>query len=358
MKRKRKLPKYVSAFVDRHGKERFIFRRTGWKPTYAKHHPGTEEFNQERNDWLAGGAVQPGERRAALGTIDDLASRFYKTNAFLNAGSAKQASNRGIIERFRAEFGDDLVSNFTFAHIEAVLQARSVKRKEGKRMVGGPMAARSLHKQLKRMFRLAVKLKWIETNPADLAETVKAPKTGGFHTWTEEEIVQYRRRHPLGTKGRLAQEIILWTWQRRGDASRFGPPHVKGARMKYTQGKSGKTLWLPMAPELLAAIAAMPSVGITTYLVTEFGKPFTPAGFGNWFRDRCDEAGLPQCSAHGLRKAGARRAADNGATNQMLKAVGGWSGDTEVAIYTADADQERLANATLSRLFEEKGNDD
>jgi hypothetical protein len=25
-----------------------------------------------------------------------------------------------------------------------------------------------------------------------------------------------------------------------------------------------------------------------TFLETEYGKPFTAAGFGNWFRDRCD----------------------------------------------------------------------
>jgi hypothetical protein len=32
-----------------------------------------------------------------------------------------------------------------------------------------------------------------------------------------------------------------------------------------------------------------------------------------------------------------------GATNLMLKAAGGWSQDQEVATYTADADQARLA---------------
>jgi hypothetical protein len=52
--------------------------------------------------------------------------------------------------------------------------------------------------------------------------------------------------------------------------------------------------------------------GDLTFLVTKHGKPFTANGFGNWFRDRCDEARLPQCSAHGLRKAGATIAAENG----------------------------------------------
>jgi hypothetical protein len=41
-----------------------------------------------------------------------------------------------------------------------------------------------------------------------------------------------------------------------------------------------------------------------TFLVNEFGRPSTDAGFGNKFRDWCDQANSPQCSAHGLRKAG------------------------------------------------------
>ena len=61
-----------------------------------------------------------------------------------------------------------------------------------------------------------------------------------------------------------------------------------------------------------------------TFLQTEYGKPFTEAGFGNWFRDRCDEAGLPQCTAHGLKKASATIAAENGATTRQLMAMFDW----------------------------------
>jgi integrase len=90
---------------------------------------------------------------------------------------------------------------------------------------------------------------------------------------------------------------------------------------------------------------------LTTYLVTEFGKPFTKGGIGNKMREWCDEAGLPQCSAHGLRKAAARRAADLGATNKMLMAAGGWSNSAE-GTYTADADQVRLAAEIMNRVSE------
>jgi hypothetical protein len=34
----------------------------------------------------------------------------------------------------------------------------------------------------------------------------------------------------------------------------------------------------------------------------------------NWFRARCDEAGLPHCSAHGLRKVASLRLAEYGCT--------------------------------------------
>jgi integrase len=100
----------------------------------------------------------------------------------------------------------------------------------------------------------------------------------------------------------------------------------------------------------------MPMTGIETFLVTNYGKPFSPDGLGNKMREWCDQAGLPGCTAHGLRKALARRTADLGATQQQLKAVGTWSNDAEVATYVAGADQARLAENALSKVIEWDGN--
>jgi hypothetical protein len=76
----------------------------------------------------------------------------------------------------------------------------------------------------------------------------------------------------------------------------------------------------PLLPVLAATIAAS-KTGDLTFLVTERGTPFVKESFGNWFRDACREAGCPG-SAHGLRKAGATRAAENGATvHQLIGAV-------------------------------------
>jgi integrase len=302
---------------------------------------------------MAAAPTPAGADRTSPGSVSDLVIRWYRSPDFNKAGESTRVVTRRIIEHFRAKFGDQRVEDFTFEHIDALLVRAARKSRDAKgRLVGGPEAAARLRKHLSRLFRHAVKIRMIAANPVDHAEPVAKPKSQGFHTWTEEEIAAFQRRHPLGTKPRLALEIMLWTAQRGGDARLFGAKHERGGRVNFRAGKTGKDMWLPLAPQLRAAIAAMPALGLDAYLITAYGQPFSAKGFGQWFRDQCDAAGLPHCTAHGLRKAAARRAAQLGGTNQGLKALGGWSGDREVATYTAAVDQASLANDTLGRVID------
>ena len=114
---------------------------------------------------------------------------------------------------------------------------------------------------------------------------------------------------------------------------------------------------IPMHPELKIALASVPRTNLT-FLVTERGAPFTPAGFGNWFRDQCDLAGLPHCSAHGLRKAAATRLANAGCSSDQIKAITGHKSLSEVAHYTRAADQQRLARQALERQLRAEGEQD
>ena len=60
---------------------------------------------------------------------------------------------------------------------------------------------------------------------------------------------------------------------------------TKGALRKGKPGQPApgpKRLSLPILPELRAVLGATPS-GHMSYLVNEWGKPFTAAGFGNKF---------------------------------------------------------------------------
>ena len=84
--------------------------------------------------------------------------------------------------------------------------------------------------------------------------------------------------------------------------------------------------------------------------MTEAGQPWVKESFGNWFTEVCRKAGCPG-SAHGLRKAGATRAAERGATERQLMAIFGWASPRMAAIYTRTADRKRLAKDAARRCF-------
>lgn len=348
-----KLPAGVTAYSDRHGKRRYRYRKHGRTLHTFKQHPGTPKHPSAEYKAIAAGQKPANDaQRAPPGTIRDLINRYYSTTTFTSPGDVTQEKVRARLEDFCKAHGAKRATMVRFNHIEAILSAKAkpTVNVAGKK-VGGPNAAKSLEKDLIRIFDLAVKLEWIETNPARLANGVKVPKTTGFHSWDEDEIEQYRAHYPLGTMGRLAIEIVLWTLLRRGDASQFGPKHRKGGAIHVWNEKTKKYSWLPEPSQLTKAINAMTQVGLEAYLLSETGAPFaSPASLGNWFRRRCDEAGLPHCSLHGLRKATARRLAELGNSQRRLKAAGNWSQDKDVATYTDAADQRRLAEAALTDL--------
>ena len=77
------------------------------------------------------------------------------------------------------------------------------------------------------------------------------------------------------------------------------------------------------------------------FVVSSYGHPFTVGRFGNWFKDRCREAGVEK-SPHGLRKLSATLAAEGGAGAHELMAQYGWSKLDQAEIYTRRADRVRL----------------
>jgi integrase len=128
-----------------------------------------------------------------------------------------------------------------------------------------------------------------------------------------------------------------------------GRQHVRDGLLHVKQDKTGAELFIPIHAELQQIIAAS-SVGQMTFLVTEFGKPFSSVGFSNWFRKQCDKAGLPECTSHGLRKACARRLADAGCSQHEIAAITGHASLKEIVRYTKGADQLRLARAAMQKM--------
>ena len=79
----------------------------------------------------------------------------------------------------------------------------------------------------------------------------------------------------------------------------------------------------------------------------------TKEAFANWFREACRKA-VVAGSPHGLRKAAATRAADNGATEAQLEAIFGWRGGHMASLYTRAANRAKLAREAASKLMTEQ----
>lgn len=347
---KRWLPENVTSYADRHGKTRYRFRKAGYKTHSFTAMPGTEAFREE---YAAACQQETGVRSAGIrhvvaGTFDELIGLYYQTSDFRGLSPWSQTTYRGIYERWRAtttksgrRYGSAFVRDLTAAHVEQMMAD----------MLPARAAANTLRKRLGTLMKLAVKRGIASTNPVRDSSPI-AGKTTGFHTWTEDEIAAYQAQHPLGSTARLTLELMLWTGQRISDARVMGPPSIRGKRLVVDQKKlQGKVvLSLPIMPALAESILATPTRGLV-FILNEYGAPFTEKGLGNKMRQWCDEAGLPHCTAHGLRKAAARRFAEAGCSNQQIKSWTGHTTDSEVARYTAAVSQQAMSDAAADMLL-------
>ena len=148
---------------------------------------------------------------------------------------------------------------------------------------------------------------------------------------------------------RIAMLLALYTGQRRSDVVRMGWSDIEDGFIKLRQEKTKAFLGIPIAPTLANALTDVPQ-GRDTFVVTRKGEAFTSAGMGNWFRARCDEAGLGHCSMHGLRKAAARRLAEAGCTDRQIMSITGHKTTQEVGRYTRSAEQMKLAEQAMGLL--------
>lgn len=280
--------------------------------------------------------------KAKAGTINALASEYRSSLPYLNLRDSTKKTYSGEIDRFCTEHGEKRIAKLGKRHI--------LKMMADKMQDGGPHAANNRLRIIRQFVKCALDLDWIVADPTIGISKIPV-KSDGFHTWTEAEIKRFQKRWPLGTKEHLAFALLLYTGQRRGDMVRMGRQHRSDDEITVRQEKTRKKLTIALHPNLKEVLDGMPLDNLT-YLVTSFGKPFSAAGFGNWFRERCDAAGLPHCTAHGLRKSAATRLADVGCSALEIQSITGHESLAELEKYVKAANQKRLARAAINRLSE------
>ncbi|WP_298356917.1 tyrosine-type recombinase/integrase [Rhodoblastus sp.] len=330
-------PPYLQREVTRHGKTLWYVRRDKGPRIRINGAFGSPEFMTEYHRAVAGQIAATRPPPVKTNTLRWLLARYRESAAWAKLSPATRRQRENIFLPILKSAGDE-----PFAAITKQDIAKGVDRR-----AATPFAAANFVKAMRGLFQWAMAAGHVEQDPTRDASTT-TPKTDGFHAWTEDEIAQFEARWPIGTRERLALALFLFTGLRRGDVARLGRQHVRNGVITIRTEKTGTAIILPILPALQEIIDASPT-GDLVFLASERGKPMTKESLGNWFRDACDAAGVPG-SAHGLRKAGATRLANNGATVAQLEAIYGWEGGKMASLYTRTADRARLAREAISKL--------
>lgn len=335
----RRPPKFVQGFIDRHGKPRFYFRRRGFKSAPLPGLPWAPEFMAAYEAAFANQPLEIGSSRVKHGTFRALAVSYFGSVAFRTMKSSTHSVYRNAIERLYGEHGDKGAATLRREHVVKLMAAKADK----------PESANLLRKVLRAMMHHAVETGLRADDPTRDVRAIPV-KSDGYHSWTDAEIAQFERHHSVGSRARLAFALLLYTGQRRSDVVRMGRQHIdSNGAIHVRQLKTGAELAIPVHAALDAIIAKTPAHHLT-FLTTQFGQPFTAAGFGNWMREQCNAAGLPHCSSHGLRKAAARRLAEAGCTEHEIASITGHASLREITRYTKAADQVRLAVSAMDKV--------
>jgi integrase len=333
----RRPPKFVHGFMDRHGKPRWYFRRAGFQRVPLPGLPWSPEFMAAYEAALADQPLPIGLGRARPGSMLALAISYFASPEFRTLKPSTQKAYRWTIDRICKDHGDKRAAELRRQHIVKLMAARA----------GQPGAANALRMALRVMMKHAIDIGLRADDPTREVRAVRV-KTGGHHTWTESEIAQFEQYHHGGSRARLAFALLLYTGQRRGDVLRMGAQHIRDGAVYVKQEKTGIELVIPLHPGLAAIIAAAPRDHLT-FVTTRLGGPFQGSAFSRWFRKQCEAAGLVHCSAHGLRKAAARRLAEAGCTAHEIAAITGHASLGELVRYTKAVDQRRLAEAAMTK---------
>ena len=267
--------------------------------------PGSAEFMAAYQAALTGLTATPtliGEARTVAGTVQALVAayldcspdRLRHLKRWPLKPSARAATSWKIFARstankrvFRTEVNGRRIMLLTREHMQKIVNEKA----------GTPFAQRNFLNTVRAMFSWAMKEGRIPDDPTLGVKRVKL-KTTGYKTWSEADIERFEHTHPIGTRARLAFALLLVhrpTSQRRGQAgSPAHPPRRPNNRSGQNRRRRGGASRNSRTPEAARDHRCDADRGIKTFLVTHFGKPYTAPGFGNWFREMCDDAGLPE----------------------------------------------------------------
>src|SRR5438876_11864182 len=121
-----RLPKYVQAWIDgRDDRAYYYFRRRGFPRVRLPGLPWSPSFMAAYEAALTGPRTAIGAGRVKPGSVAAAVSAYFDSHQFFASKSAgTQRMRRGILERFRAAYGDRPFALLPAEWIEALLDAK------------------------------------------------------------------------------------------------------------------------------------------------------------------------------------------------------------------------------------------
>lgn len=312
--------------------------RKGKGPRYRlRAEYGSDAFKVEYEDAIAGRKAQRGQ--AVAGTLQWLWDAYRKSTAWTALALATRRQRENIMLHVIKLAGAEAFGAIKEGDIVEGLDRRA----------DTPSAARNFLDTMRGLYQWARARGHVRSDPTAKVKPPKRRRSAGFAPWTQEDVVRYQARWPLGTPQRVWIDVLLYTGFRRGDAAMIGNRHVseEGIISILTE-KNDTPVIMPMLAVLQRTLLAGPR-GRETWIVGERGHSLVKESFGNMFSDAAREAGVEK-SAHGVRKIAATIAAENKATEAELDAIFGWTGGRMSAHYTKQANRAKLAAGAVGKL--------
>lgn len=324
---------YVNYFRDRHGHDRVYFRRKGVR--IALPHPDSDEFlaayKRAKGEPEPAAELMPANRPGSFGA---LCEAYRKSAEFSDLAESTRRELKYSIRALVAEHGGRRLIKITKADILSWKDALAKK----------PGACNKMLRTVKQLMTFAEDR---GLRPDNVGKGIKLMKSKRWRSWTDEELLAFEAKWPLGSRERTGYALALYTGQRRGDLVTLKWSSIAGDAFRLKQQKTGKEMVIPIAPPLAEALAAVHPRRDKGILTGDRGEALNPVYFGHIMADAIADAGLPQaCVLHGLRKSTARILAELGVDSRPITGHQTRAMQDE---YERDANQEKLARISMGK---------
>jgi hypothetical protein len=205
----RKLPPFLHREITRHKRPVWYFRRGKGVRIRMPGEFNSIEFLAAYDAALMG--TRSARRGHAQGTFAWGLSLYRQSQAWAALSHATQRQRANVFKHIEAALGDSKLKDWKRGDIAAGRDKRSAT----------PAAAGMFVKALRGFFGWALEAGHVTTNPTEGVKIVEVA-TEGFEPWTDDDVAAYRACWPLGSRQRVAFEVLRETGLRRGDAVRVG----------------------------------------------------------------------------------------------------------------------------------------